>query len=347
MPEFWEEICQLKFSSTYQENFINKFNEKMFTGIWKSRGLDNEEKMKFLGKKIWDNWNIIDNEWQTPGWYTYKNRRLKINMNYETSWKGDFFSDVSTCIINDDILFQNKYLDKLREDFPDWKSYKTINLEIINSNKDYEIMHAIKLKYPKLDIVSFEIVDKTDYSQFNPFFSCKIKIIGNEYSNGKSMETFSYLTQTKLNEISNYIANDWKTKQWLEHINDYNKNLPTKIEHLKSYTDSQKWSAKNTEKEIIKGYIRDWSYVHTLIEHELKLDELNKNIQGLKSNFDSIKNQVNELDNRVQNLENVSNWNCANIVAITGGAISAIPVIGTVGGAVATITSGACAIAGV
>ncbi|WP_339039837.1 hypothetical protein [Spiroplasma endosymbiont of Andrena trimmerana] len=102
-----------------------------------------------------------------------------------------------------------------------------------------------------------------------------------------------------------------------------------------------------TEKEIIKGYIRDWSYISTLIEHELKLDELNKNIQGIKADFETLKKQVNELDNRLLNLENKSNLNCENTLTIVNGALNTIPIIGNVVGGITTMASGACAIGGV
>ncbi|WP_339038922.1 hypothetical protein [Spiroplasma endosymbiont of Andrena trimmerana] len=92
--------------------------------------------------------------------------------------------------------------------------------------------------------------------------------------------TFTYVTQDKFNEISNIIANDSKVKQWFAHINEWNSTLPQAINNSKTFNPQALYNWKRQEKEIIKGYIRDWSYISTLIEHELKLDELNKNIQG-------------------------------------------------------------------
>ncbi|WP_339039905.1 hypothetical protein [Spiroplasma endosymbiont of Andrena trimmerana] len=159
--------------------------------------------------------------------------------------------------------------------------------------------------------------------------------------------TFTYVTQDKFNEISNIIANDSKVKQWFAHINEWNSTLPQAINNSKTFNPQALYNWKRQEKEIIKGYIRDWSYISTLIEHELKLDELNKNIQGIKADFETLKKQVNEFDNRLLNLENKSNLNCENTLTIVNGALNTIPIIGNVVGGITTMASGACAIGGV
>lgn len=135
----------------------------------------------------------------------------------------------------------------------------------------------------------------------------------------------------------------------LHNINDWNSTLPQAINNAKTFTPEHLYNWKRQEKEILKGYIRDWNHVHTLIEHELKLDELNKNVQRLKVSFDSINKTVNELGERIINLEfkNQSNLNCENTLTIVSGIASVIPKINIIGSAVATITAGACAIAGV
>ncbi|WP_338980371.1 hypothetical protein [Spiroplasma endosymbiont of Lasioglossum malachurum] len=167
------------------------------------------------------------------------------------------------------------------------------------------------------------------------------------YSYGLTKPTFTYVTQDKFNEISNIIANDSKVKQWFAHINEWNSTLPQAINNSKTFNPQALYNWKRQEKEIIKGYIRDWSYISTLIEHELKLDELNKNIQGIKADFETLKKQVNELDNRLLNLENKSNLNCENTLTIVNGALNTIPIIGNVVGGITTMASGACAIGGV
>ncbi|WP_425381229.1 hypothetical protein [Spiroplasma endosymbiont of Polydrusus pterygomalis] len=262
--------------------------------------------------------------------------------------------------------YQNIYLDNLQRDFPIWNSYTTINLGLINDNINNDIRQAIKQKYLNFDVNQISIVDKTNYSYFSKIFSAKIYVsTDSQYSFGNLRPTFTYITKTKLKEISNYIANHNLTKQWIEHINDWitttfpikMKTLNVDIQLLKdtyplgkeldNKINIKKQEMKVDQKEILRNYIREWSYVSTLVSHELELDELNKNVQGLKTSFETIKNQVNDLNNRIQILENVWNWNCANIVGIAGGVIFVIPVIGTIGGAVATINAGACAIAGV
>ncbi|WP_174480821.1 hypothetical protein [Spiroplasma endosymbiont of Danaus chrysippus] len=337
-PNWWEEIIKLK-SDNNRKNFAEKFKNKCFNGVWMDSRIDYYDIIN-LGETIYDNfWRIADKFINS----SKKERILIIVLMKATGW--EIWNDDVSIRTSDTHYYSNVYLDNLQRDFPIWDSTNTINLGLINNN----IKNAIKQKYPNLDINDVEIVNKESYSHFCQCFSTKIKVkeSSEKYSHGILKPKFTYITQTKLNEISNYIANDEKVKQWIAHINDYNKNLPTKINHLKTYTDSQKWTAKNREKEIIKGYIRDWSYVSTLIEHDWKLDELNKNVQGLKSSFDLIKQQVNEVDKRVANLENTSNVNCVNVATVIAGVSSVIPVIGTVAAAVATVTAGVCAISGV
>lgn len=282
-------------------------------------------------------------------------------INYEAKYLG------SEIITSYTIKYPNKYLENLKRDLNITDKTET-NLGIIAHNDHYWnskvdsmfgrhlSMKIMAQKYPHMlnweDEMNSEIIDVAelqDYSHFCQCFSLKIVIRYKSvvYSHGILNHKFLYITKDKIIELNNIIANDPKTQEWLTHIKDWYSTLAEALEHAKTLSPLALKDWKRTQKEIMKSYIRDWSYISTLIEHEWKLDELNKNAQGLKSDFETMKKEVNELQQKVMNLENISNWNCANIPTITAGYYAPVPIIGTAVSAIATVTAGACAIAGV
>ncbi len=312
----------------WMTKIINDYNLK--------NGIDYQEGyiIKIYSKEPWRTlFNIENNNF-------WKRCAFIDGVDWDWTWKYR--------IRNNNII--NKDNDLLWKDFSDVYS-SSINLGLIDDNNQNDIRHAIKQKNPNFHINT--ITFSSEYSQFCMCFSAK-GYINYWYSTGELRPIFTYITKTKLKEISECITNDSKVKQWLNHINDWNSTLSQAITNAKTFSPELLYNWKRHEKEIIKGYIRDWSYVHTLIEYELKIDELNKNIQGLKTSFDNIKTQVDELEQKVNNLdkrgtdlENVSNVNCANIAGIVGSSFSVIPILGTITGTIGGITAGVCAIAGV
>ncbi|WP_342254232.1 hypothetical protein [Spiroplasma endosymbiont of Zeiraphera isertana] len=350
-PQFWEEIVYLKINND-KSKFEDKFEDKMFTGVWKDWRINSKKEMREIAKIIYENFFTIENKFIDSS----RKKRIKIiiEKNYN-SWKkrNEYEYKDSNIRTDDTRQYSNWYLDNLKRDFPIWDSYGTFNLELINDNNDNEIKNAIKKKYPNfIRLEEISIVDKEEYSHFCQCFKLKLYVYNmNYYSFGNLRPTFSYTTQTKLNELNDKIANDPKVIKWIKDIRDWNSTLPQTINNAKTFTPEALYNWKRNEKEILKTYIRDWSYVSTLIEHEFKIDELNKNVQGLKSSFDSIKNQVNELEKKLINLENTNkntnNWNCANTAGIVAAVSAPIPVIGTAVSTLSGITSATCAIAGV
>lgn len=322
-----------------------------------------------IGEIFYKKFLIIEKE------YVNSSKKERIETIFTYYYKKVEFKSVRI-ITEDAHYYPNNLLDNLERDFPDWNKNININLGLINDNNDINIKKSLNRKYPNLKLHCIDIFDK-QFSYFlnsdkktESFGGFSAKIFANNtdnncYSYGLTKPNFTYVTQDKLNGISNIIANHHLTKLWINHINNWNTTtLPIKfnelnitIQHLKNTyplgkkldekINIKKQAFKVEQKETIKTYIRDWNIVSTLVEHELKLDELNKNVQGIKADFEQIKIKVNELDSRVQNLENQSNVNCANIAGITSTAISSIPVIGNIAAGVTAMISGGCAIAGV
>ncbi|RUO85832.1 hypothetical protein [Spiroplasma endosymbiont of Megaselia nigra] len=263
-------------------------------------------------------------------------RKIIINGN------GNIFYDIDTEKVNNLKMNFNNINDNL------------INLGIIDNNNYGTILNAIKKQNHNLDVSQLEVINKTEYSNFTKNYSAEIKIKHNSIKYAYLYDTdvlkpkIIFNTKDKINELSINIENNSMVKEWLEHINDYDKNLPTKIENLKKLVGSQKIIFKNIEKEIIKSYIRDFRQIITLIEHEWKIEELNNTVQGIKSDINNLNNQINNLSERITNLEkSSSNLNCANITDGVSRIVDVIPVIGSIGSAILKITSGVCLIANV
>ncbi|WP_338977464.1 hypothetical protein [Spiroplasma endosymbiont of Panzeria rudis] len=363
-PEFWEEIIKdyyinsecsndyyiaNHFSDRFKDKIYFMYNNNNFELDWRVSWNDIEK----IGFQTHLSFSSINNNFKDSS----KKNRIKINFDKDNQEVWEIYTYIGSEVdSNDQNSYPNKYLDNLQRDFPDWNKDINIYLGVIMDNNNNNIIGALKQKYPNFNANNISIVKKTDYSHFSSTYSMKLfSIITKDYSYGELKPIFNYITQTKINELNNFIANDSKVIQWLEHINDYNQNLPTKIEILKTYTESQKWNAKNTEKEIIKGYIRDWNYISNLIEHDWKLEELNKNVQGLKDSFENLKNEINELDKRVKDLQNISKCNgiglatsgVGTVISVAGTVGTSVPVIGNIINGVATIGRGVCSIAAV
>ncbi|BET39558.1 hypothetical protein [Spiroplasma ixodetis] len=406
-PKFWEEVSYLKITSNNKEKFIQSFKNKVTSGVWKDYRLEgvndpSYKAMLGLGSSIWDNWININNVWQKSS----KNKMIRVEIK---TWyqSGDRqFSFLNSHIRGDSVILSNPYLETLKRDFPDYDNAETVNLgNILMTYSDSIVKETLKRKYRNFDINQISIVNNENFSHLCQCFKFKIRVNGDSkhYSYGDLKPTFSYITTSKLNELSNIIANNPKAKQWIEHINEWSSSLSqtnyqipssqnqqvyvsksgytleelrnnkynfdfqqaqinyqinqnlndyTKaqqrfvqaqndyISHIQqgqpllSFTNQQIISRPQTmdkviQKEILKGYIRDWSYVSTLVENELKLDELNKNVQGIKSSFDIIKNQVNELEQRISNLEKSNNCEkYGYVVAGTSGVVALAPIPG-------------------
>lgn len=352
-PQFWEEIVYLKINND-KSKFEDKFEDKMFTGVWKDWRIKSKKEMREIAKIIYENFFTIENKFIDSS----RKKRIKIIIEKDyNSWKKiDEYEYKDSNIRTDDTRqYWNLYLDNLKRDFPIWDSYGTFNLKLINDNNDNEIKNAIKKKYPNfIRLEEISIVDKKEYSHFCQCFKFKLYVYNmNYYSFGNLKPTFSYTTQSKLNELNDKIANDPKVKQWIKHINDWNSTLPQSIENAKTFNPELLYNWKRQEKETIKGYIRDWSYIHNLIEDEWRIEELNQNVEGIKSDFESIKNEMNALDKRVTDLDKrVTNLDksilsCANVATGVSKIAPVVPLIGNIAAGVASVTAGFCTIAGV
>ncbi|WP_253301187.1 hypothetical protein [Spiroplasma endosymbiont of Phyllotreta cruciferae] len=234
--------------------------------------------------------------------------------------------------IRDDWSTQNnKYISRLENDL------KIFNLNVIKDYNDETILNAIKEKKPGLDISKIEIVKKSDYSHFSESFSVNIKVKNGDdyYSRGPIKNNITFNTEIKLKELSDKLNNDPLVIEWLNHIKDYNMNLPKKITSLKEYVSNQKWNAKNVEKEIIKGYIRDLSQIIRLIEHQWKIEELNNTVQNLKSD-------INNLNNSILNLNNEKK--CKSLFSKMSSAANLLPLLGKIISGIISLNSSVCEI---
>ncbi|WP_338968608.1 hypothetical protein [Spiroplasma endosymbiont of Lonchoptera lutea] len=345
-PNFWEELNQSLSQNQIKSKLKNKIqfiNSKTLYGY----DLLFYHKLSMMIKnnlnKINEKWEQSDKKHRIAIYYTDYSYILQP---YDEDYASSIFKYNSVNILNNENILFNKYLDKLSNDFNNEINNNEINIGIIENENDDSILNAIKKKYIYLDIDQFEIKEIINYSQFIKGYFAKIKVKNNseKYSKGILKPKFIFNTKAKVKELSDKIENNSLVKQWVEHMKDYNKNLQTN--NLEKLTNNVKWSNKNLEKEIIKGYIRDFYQIITLIEHEWKLEELNNEIEEIKNNINVLKNTINDLEKRIINLENPSSsWNCANLTAIGGVGVSVVPVIGTIGSVVLGLISASCAIA--
>lgn len=104
--------------------------------------------------------------------------------------------------------------------------------------------------------------------------------------------------------------------------------------------------------------MRDWSYIENLIEHELKLQELNYVIQGINQDINNLKLEISKINNKINSVkissmpENSSHdskksvfGTCAATTGFIAAGASLIPIIGTLAAAIFGIYSASCTIA--
>ncbi|WP_342266018.1 hypothetical protein [Spiroplasma endosymbiont of Villa modesta] len=348
---YWKDLNFDNPKKKFGEIFKEKIKDMYNNGEIKINFQINWSTVNKFGQLIFDNFLEIEKTYANSS----KQERIEINFEY--------YNFKSVRIITEDILgYPNKCFDNLKRDFPDWNKNIEINLGKININKNYEywsgkkddsIKTAIKRKYLSIKKENIKIINWKDYSYFDKCFKFQLlaknyaRELDDCYSYGSTKPIFTYITQNKLNEINYNITNNVLFQDWIEDIRYWNSTLPQAINNAKTFTPEQLYNWKRQERINIQGYVSRWKILIKIIDDEMKIDELSKNLQGLKNDFKILNKTVNELETRVSNLENESNWNCANTVNLVGELISYMPVIGTVGSKLSAITSGTCAIAGI
>lgn len=196
-PEFWEEVGYLQGTANNKDQFIQSFKNKIVGHVWMDYRLeerrwdDDYDKSTASGiaRNIWDNWVNINNVWQE----SIKRKMIRIEIKTKMKFSISF---LRSQIREDSKDLENKYLDKLERDFPDWNKEIIINLgNIMMTYDDSIVKETLRKKYPNFDVNQISIVDNENFSHFCKCFKFKIRINGNsqDYSHGDLKPTFSQI----------------------------------------------------------------------------------------------------------------------------------------------------------
>ncbi len=335
-PELWEEIVFLINDSSYKGEDLSRLPRIILS------------KLKFYVKGTCDfdladtivySFDYLNNLWQNSD----KKHHIRIVYNTSSCKTSVYCNDTkhlqSANIREDWGIQSNKYLSRLENDL------KIFNLNLIDNEKDETILNAIKNKNPNLDISQIEIASKEKYSYFSKGFNLKIKVKnGSErYSNGIIKNSFIFNTKDNINKINEIIKNDSNVVTLINHLQDWNNDVKSELKlTVPQKTAAQKFEWKNRKKEDLKTYMREWSYILELIDHKLKLEELNDTVQGIKQEINNLKLQINEINEKITT--NKSLENCANIGGLISASTGWIPYIGTLISTVAGTVAAICTI---
>ncbi len=342
-PELWEEITII-INKNIWRNFHLTSNYQFLSNLINNKM--NEFNLKGPRNKIVDtiifSFDILNNEWQKSD----KKHHIRIvtsisNCNgiYSTCQPSTHFTSVN---IRDDWgIENNKYLSRLENDL------KVFNLNLINNEKDETILTAIKNKNPNLDISQIEIANKESYSYFSEGFSVKVKVKnGSEkYSNGVVKNKFIFNTLTNINKINDIIKNNSNVITWINNLKDWNNDVKEELKtSVPKKTPYEKIEWKNRKKEDLKNYMLHWNTILNLIDHELKLEELNSAVNVLKQEISDLKFKINEINKKITTNDSFLE-NCSNYGSLISSAAPLIPEFGEIISVVAGVFASVCSIA--
>ncbi|MBW3059238.1 hypothetical protein D6D54_06990 [Spiroplasma poulsonii] len=261
--------------------------------------------------------------------------------------------------------------DRLWRDFNYDLDKSRVNLGLIDDVKWGNLWTALSVKlqerYTNLNGLKFTaigVTDKISLSSISEGYYIKIyvKRDQNYYTSNLNPKTkFYFNTQSNINRISNQFSNDPKVKQWISHITDFNNKFNRQLKenfNNKTFQDKKEWIEDKLE--FFKSYMRDWSYIENLIEHDLKFQTLDYLIQGISEDVNNLKLKVSEINNKINSIEqslkytnNISNYNdsintgataCAGTTGIIAAGSALIPGIGTLVSLIFGVISATCSL---
>ncbi|WP_338967089.1 hypothetical protein [Spiroplasma endosymbiont of Lonchoptera lutea] len=289
---FWPPNSVEKFILNYNEavNAVKRVaSHSHLSNLFNGVAMDNPDSL--ISWVLFNNFNQIYDLWNKSD----RKHKIKIVLVADHVFGNGVNSIEILEIIDSEGMFENKYLGNFNKDFNIGLRQKRstninneiINLGIIENDSDSTILNKLSILYPNLKISEFNVIKINENHSSYENSLAKIKVNNNNssiYPIGLEKELI-FISKSKINEISNKIINDPLVKEWLKHLEEYNNNLPNKIEELKKYVNQKKINVKASEKEIIKGYIRDFNYIIRLKENEWKIEDLDKTITGIKQNL--------------------------------------------------------------
>lgn len=333
--------------------FANEFKEKSFNhkDSWVYYVVEFErEKVFEFGKRIWINWDSIDNLWQNSN----RRNRIKLVGYFNSTKTNDIYSKE---ILDDETYRENKYLDKLENDLEGNKNLE-IDLGLIEDDDDNSILNKVKEMFPKLDISQLEIIEKEKYSFLSKKFSAKINVKNNS-------NIYSISFQKKLNFISKkFLKEDMPRilgeenliKNWDSNFNEWKNEINRqKIQDLPNYGNDERgqslkrtWKGNNFSE--LKNKLLSLNHILETIDNKFKINELYKNVQGLQNDINNLKQQITELNQKIDKLKidlegNKNLETCSKAGSFISATTGWIPIVGTLISTVSGVTAAICDVA--
>ncbi|RUO85933.1 hypothetical protein [Spiroplasma endosymbiont of Megaselia nigra] len=270
-----------------------------------------------------------------------KDNRLWKDFNYDLDK-----DKISLGLIDDTDYGQNFDLGT-GVDIPEWRIKVGVELA-----KRYSVFNGYKSS--AIGISEIKI-----FNSFCYYFTIYIKGNQNWYTEGLRPKTkFIFSSKTRINETNNIISKNNNINQWINHANQFKVNFNRQLNenyNNKNYQDKKEWIENKLE--IINSYLRDWNYIENLIEHDIKLQELNYVIEGISKDINNLKLEISKINNKINSIQissisENSNYDskkpvfeaCAATTGLIAAGSALIPVIGTLASALFGIYSASCSI---
>ncbi|MFW4370988.1 MAG: hypothetical protein EHV01_003485 [Spiroplasma sp. hy2] len=371
-PNFWEEIiCLYDNNKNIKiEDFGIKFNnifDKQENNIIDDRIQNNKNysDINFIGRAVFKNWNKINDTWQK----STKKQRIRINGELEShnifsSWDAnDNYKVYSINIRDDEEYISNKYL-KITEDFNyewnncDLSDSNIINLYLTEDDSNYFILNKIKEMFPKIDILQFEVTEKTLFTFLSKEFSAKIKVKDNSniYPAGFQKKIIFMSKKFLEEDLAKILRQENLIQNWNSNFNEWKNEINRqKMQDLPKYGNDERGQAlkrtwKGNHLSELKNKLLSLNHILETIDNKFKINELYKTVQGLQKDIDDLKQQISQLNQKIDNIKTDLEGNknletCTKTGALISATTGWIPVVGTLVSAISGTVSAICDIA--